>query len=239
MQDKKNKEITERQKIVNYLLDLIEHKKVDLKTPLPSEYFLVTKFKVSRGTVRSAFSDLKTKGLIKLSKGAGYFINPDFSFNRIKSIRNQLLSNKQEVIIETELDTSNLITIIHKLHLNLDINPDDYFSYIKVFYVDDLPVRYAKSFINKNLFENEIDSEKIRSSLIEYLEQNNIEPFKLTCVLESKLKDQMTRNLLVDNHQDYVICRYSILYDKDDNIVEITQHTINIDHFETSYIKYL
>ncbi|CEA10588.1 hypothetical protein MCCPILRI181_00220 [Mycoplasma capricolum subsp. capripneumoniae] len=49
----------------------------------------------------------------------------------------------------------------------------------------------------------------------------------------------MTRNLLVDNHQDYVICRYSILYDKNNNIIEITQHTINLDHFETSSIKYL
>ncbi|WP_434333684.1 GntR family transcriptional regulator [Mycoplasma capricolum subsp. capricolum] len=239
MQDKKNKEITERQKIVNYLLDLIEHKKVDFKTPLPSEYFLVTKFKVSRGTVRSAFSDLKTKGLIKSEKGAGYFINPDFSFNRIKSIRNQLFTNKQEVFIKTELDTSNLVAIMNKLHLSIDFNPDDYFSYIKVFYVNDLPVRYAKSFLNKNLFTNNIDVEKIKKSLIEYLEENSIKPFKLTSIIEAKLKDQMTRNLLVDNHQDYVICRYSILYDKNNNIIEITQHTINLDHFETSSIKYL
>ncbi|UVO25189.1 UTRA domain-containing protein [Mycoplasma capricolum] len=93
--------------------------------------------------------------------------------------------------------------------------------------------------MNKNLFTNNIDVEKIKKSLIEYLEENSIKLFKLTSIIEAKLKDQMTRNLLVDNHQDYVICRYSILYDKNNNIIEITQHTINLDHFETSSIKYL
>ncbi|WP_027063241.1 GntR family transcriptional regulator [Mesoplasma seiffertii] len=233
------KDQTKCEKIIFYILSVIKSERFDKSSPLPSENFLITKFKVSRETVRSAFLDLKIRGLIKSKKGSGYFLNDDFSFNKIESIRKQLQSSKQVIFIETNLNTKSLISLIAKLNLSInDVNVYDFISYIKVFYVNDKPVRYTKSFLNKSLFKL-LDFEKIEYSLMEYLLENSILPSKLTSKLEVQKKSEVDNQFLIDDDQELIMSRISVLYSKENQIIEISEHKINLENFSTSYIKYL
>jgi DNA-binding LacI/PurR family transcriptional regulator len=63
-----------RNKIYEKIKNQIRKKRFDEKGRLPCETALLTKYKVSRKTVRSALEQLKKDGLIKSRRGYGYYI---------------------------------------------------------------------------------------------------------------------------------------------------------------------
>ena len=61
--------------IRTWLLDEIKRGAFDRDAPLPGDLELAERFKVSRGTVRSALADLQRQGVIERRRGAGTFLS--------------------------------------------------------------------------------------------------------------------------------------------------------------------
>ena len=80
----KPKSSTNYKKIVDAVLDQINHGQLQKGDKLPTELSLATKFDVSRTCVREAIKSLEAMGIVQSIQGSGSYITntPELSINR-------------------------------------------------------------------------------------------------------------------------------------------------------------
>ncbi|MGV9181996.1 GntR family transcriptional regulator [Arcanobacterium canis] len=106
------------QKIALYLEHLIRRGRLSTGDPLPSENELAKKFKVSRGTVRKAISNLQNKKLIRTDQGRGSFVavhtqSPDDVRGWIESLSTQGAEMTVNVVSISLTENTELPTHSH------------------------------------------------------------------------------------------------------------------------------
>lgn len=101
---------TNYKKIVDEVLDQINHGKLQKGSKLPTELCLATKFDVSRTCVREAIKSLEAMGIVQSIQGSGSYITntPELSINRpicaLFALSNGTLENVLDLRIVLETD---------------------------------------------------------------------------------------------------------------------------------------
>ena len=107
----KNETSTNYKKIVDTVLDQINHGQLRKGDKLPTELCLATKFDVSRTCVREAIKSLEAMGIVQSIQGSGSYITntPELSINRpicaLFALSNGTLENVLDlrIVLETEV----------------------------------------------------------------------------------------------------------------------------------------
>ena len=108
----KPKSSTNYKKIVDAVLDQINHGQLQKGDKLPTELSLATKFDVSRTCVREAIKSLEAMGIVQSIQGSGSYITntPELSINRpicaLFALSNSTLENVLDlrIVLETVTD---------------------------------------------------------------------------------------------------------------------------------------
>ena len=106
----KPKSSTNYKKIVDAVLDQINHGQLQKGDKLPTELSLATKFDVSRTCVREAIKSLEAMGIVQSIQGSGSYITntPELSINRpicaLFALSNSTLENVLDLRIVLETD---------------------------------------------------------------------------------------------------------------------------------------
>ena len=101
---------TNYKKIVDAVLDQINHGQLQKGDKLPTELCLTTKFDVSRTCVREAIKSLEAMGIVQSIQGSGSYITntPELSINRpicaLFALSNGTLENVLDLRIVLETD---------------------------------------------------------------------------------------------------------------------------------------
>ena len=101
---------TNYKKIVDAVLDQINHGRLQKGDKLPTELCLATKFDVSRTCVREAIKSLEAMGIVQSIQGSGSYITntPELSINRpicaLFALSNGTLENVLDLRIVLETD---------------------------------------------------------------------------------------------------------------------------------------
>lgn len=107
----KNETSTNYKKIVDDVLDQINHGRLQKGDKLPTELCLATQFDVSRTCVREAIKSLEAMGIVQSIQGSGSYITntPELSINRpicaLFALSNGTLENVLDlrIVLETEV----------------------------------------------------------------------------------------------------------------------------------------
>ncbi|WP_100916869.1 GntR family transcriptional regulator [Spiroplasma floricola] len=217
--------------IEEYLLKLIkENNKV--KT-FPSENFLATKFKTTRQTARNELLKLLNKGFLKVKKGSGYYINPHISTIKLTSMGEKLKEEKKEVF---EHNSGRLPLILENLNIK-NANESNFHSYRKIYYRDKEESFYIDSFINKEVISS-LDLFKIKNSLIDFINENEIELDNQINYLKMEPKNKDDIEILKDNVSNFTPVVYGILFSKENKIIEIFERRYKNNTFDVRFSKF-
>ena len=167
---------------------------------LPSENELADLYRVSRPTIRTAFSRLGELGYVIKKRGVGTFVS------NAPSIANPLY---QSVDVMNRISTqgyepgfkqlgAKIITADENLADKLDIDPGSSVLHVqKIFTADDEPIIYFENYIPSWVYQDDIDDEEI-------LKAGATEPFfkffSQKCGQEVKFLTSIIRPDLVENH---------------------------------------
>lgn len=210
--------------IREYVIDFIKKSDKDLNdTIIPSETFISRKFDVSRETVRGALIKLVYSGIISPVKGKGYvassdIINFNYNFN----------TDISELKTQVEL-------IPNKSYFN---SIEKTFTYTKKYKKGNTTVAWSLCAVNKEIVYN-ISKAEVKKGLINFLIKNNYDLFKIEKVVEfydigdenspfyKTLKDFKIKLL------GRVPISFTRLYDKQNNLLEVSIVIINPEYYRT------
>ncbi|MGY6172366.1 winged helix-turn-helix domain-containing protein [Candidatus Mycoplasma pogonae] len=153
MQEKINKV----EEIINYLINLIESKKVKTNQILPSENFLIEKFGSSRITVISAYKKLEQLGYVYTVPKKGRFVAENLC-NIIEPISAKINSENSK-IQKVDLAEPDWFAK-HKI-----IFTYGYDSYIKKYFKQNTLIMHAEYFVSKKYSLPEVAAE---TNIIEF-----------------------------------------------------------------------
>lgn len=201
---------------------------------LPSENALSIKYDCSRLTARKALQLLKTEGLIISRHGKGYFV----SMGQHKKIYEPLKGKKgkKEAFHVVELPlTSGQCEIFRVLDKTIRKNKKDFnFSFMKTQYdLSNAPYTVLHSYLNTHLTGN-FKVETLKESLSAFFAKKQLKikrRVQRTVIgippQEIKLKLNLQKN-------EKVVMTYSLMYEKDDNLLEMAiRYTILSQYSET------
>ncbi|QDY88125.1 winged helix-turn-helix domain-containing protein [Mycoplasma anserisalpingitidis] len=95
-----NKPVKKTQQIINYLMELIQSKKIPTNKIMPSEHALMMRFNCSRSVVVAAYQKLEALGAIYSISKRGHFVAENFH-NLIKPVSYLIGCDKQTVKLRT------------------------------------------------------------------------------------------------------------------------------------------
>lgn len=95
-----NKPVKKTQQIINYLMKLIQSKKIPTNKIMPSEHALMMRFNCSRSVVVAAYQKLEALGAIYSISKRGHFVAENFH-NLIKPVSYLIGCDKQTVKLRT------------------------------------------------------------------------------------------------------------------------------------------
>ena len=101
----KPKSSTNYKKIVDAVLDQINHSQLQKGDKLPTELSLATKFDVSRTCVREAIKSLEAMGIVQSIQGSGSYITntPELSINRLMCALFALSNSTLENVLDLRI----------------------------------------------------------------------------------------------------------------------------------------
>ena len=221
--------------IREYILSLIEQKKISQQSKLPAERMLCERFGITRITLRQALVQLETEGFIYREHHKGWFVSParilydptqNMSFTEMVLKQNRQPSNK---ILSAE---KHLATPWTRESLKLKEDENEVYCIRRLRSVDDRPVMVEHLYINAARCENLLDG-PIETSLTEILNsQYNIVITRSSVRLHSTaLTDVQAKDLngAAGTPSIYLI---RTNYDQDDNIIEVDQEFWRHDALE-------
>ncbi|WHQ37347.1 hypothetical protein [Spiroplasma sp. SV19] len=197
----------------------------------------MTKFKTTRTTVRFCLQKLLNQGIIYAKKGSGYYLNSFYYFNKIGLKDTNILVTYYK-IVEVNIEKDILNDILNTLNINPEeINFDDYIGYVKIlFNKSNKAMGYFKSFLLKTCFDK-IDFKAIEISLMNFIRKNNIMLSHSPNVITIENADNNDHKYLSKNIEKVVVIN-SVIFDKNNLIIEIVEKHIDCDYFQSSHIKF-
>ncbi|AKX34290.1 hypothetical protein SLITO_v1c06610 [Spiroplasma litorale] len=211
----------ERNEVIDYIRKLIRENIHIKNYKLPSEYFLATKFKITRSSVREVMSYFINRELIESHKGSGYFVRDSVNIFAIKALtENKKTYDKtynSEILIH-KFDANEILEILTKLNIsNRVINFQDFSCFKKIVKKENKVEKISIIYINKKIV-GEIDYDEIKISLNNFFRLKNV-------VITKNVFNISTVNILdidlFDKDKDFCIKKHIVNY-WDNQIVEIS-----------------
>lgn len=151
--------------------DYIVEKKLQPNTILPSETELMQLFGASRGTIRSALTDLEKEGLIYKTQGKGTYVSPPRISRRLRTmisfteeIKAKGLEATSKVLEATLIEADESIATKMKIEVGAQV-----YRITRIRYADGRPVGLNTSHINAKLCPGFLDAVDVSvGSLYDY-----------------------------------------------------------------------
>jgi GntR family transcriptional regulator len=156
------------------VLSLIENSVITEGDMLPPENELCKLLKVSRPTVRQAFSELVNEGYLNRHKGKGTFISKpkvdDRFFSKLESFNTEMLS--KGLTPHTKVIAIKKTEGLHEANERLCIPPDAPLLYLsRLRSVDNVPLVYVETFLSFEKYNKIMDVDLSVNSLYDSLEE--------------------------------------------------------------------
>lgn len=161
--------------VENLIIRNIRNNKWKKGSKIPSENEMVKEFKVSRGTVKKAISDLVDEGFLIQKQGMGTFvIDEDFSVPLAEGLHSfSEYMTDQGIEFETEILTKEIRFADEYLANKLNIEVGGGYLFIeRIRRVNDEVIMFIQNNINYELCPDIINADFINQSLFSIIEEN-------------------------------------------------------------------
>ena len=161
--------------VLDYLVQEISNGSFDPNEPLPSEYYLATRFFVSRVVVRKAYSKLEEMGLLHSYQGKGRFLAKQTEPILLETIRSKSFTTKMKEAGH-RLSNKNILSqqakYSRKIWNKLGIKQDEKAYQVgRLRIIDNEPVALHLSYVSMTKFPDiEIEGPAIKS-MFSYFQQ--------------------------------------------------------------------
>ncbi|UVD81905.1 GntR family transcriptional regulator [Mycoplasma iguanae] len=155
----KNENLNLTQRIMLYLKEIMDNKKVDIDQQLPSEHFLMEKFYCSRLTVVQVYNKLKSLGAVYTKPKKGYFVARNYH-NLIKPISGSIKYNKTNILNKSNYENTWFKDYEIKFDYGFNAFTKQYFNDLEM-------IMEADYFISKKY--NQSTNIEFEQNIIEYL----------------------------------------------------------------------
>ena len=161
-------------------------------TAIPTEFELISKYDVSRTTVRQALNELVNEGYLYRKKGIGTFVSPQSKIDEKSDAFNTSIYkidrviNRNGFICKTEFLDAGVVPAPHDVatYLEIEVGQEVWFM-DRIRYADNKPASFSRSYFNKSLIDNFVeDAHTASQHFYQYLESKG---YKISIIRE-KLK---------------------------------------------------
>lgn len=221
-----------------YMIDHIQNGDLKDGELVPPEEELCSQLKISRPTIRQAFTELAHEGYLNRVKAKGTFItHPQISGNFIQNIEsfNQEMKNKglqPKTVILSLKEVSSLPEIAEKLALKKGAKV---LQMERLRYADDKVIVYVKTFLPAQRFKKLLQEDLENHSLYELLDtQFNVEIERVNRHVHAVPAAAYISEHLMIEENDPVLYVSTIAYDRQSNPVEYSLASYRSDLYMMS-----
>lgn len=140
-------------KVIEQIKESIQQRVLVPGQKLPNEDELAIEYKISRGTVRKAISELQQLGMVRKEQGRGTFVNETKpSLSSFSLVEFDQYIRTQNRVPSTQTLLFEILRATPTISEKLDIPPDEEIVHvIQLRLADDLPTVYEERFFAKHL----------------------------------------------------------------------------------------
>ncbi|WP_026389469.1 GntR family transcriptional regulator [[Acholeplasma] multilocale] len=189
-----------------------------------SEAQLITKYRVSRLTIRNALKMLAAQNIIYSKKGKGYYVMDSSVWRKTISFseRHNVTSG---ILVKTNIELDKYFVEKYKCDNN------DYFSCIKVRYVGESLHKYSIIWINKKIAGSP-DWGLIDSSVLKFLKNRDVALTKSEKRTTIEVADMRDENILHIKNNENIPVKRSASFNDLNEIVECSTERYIPEQFE-------